>query len=283
MNNIIFLILILIIIIMLILFINKRDKNIENYKGLSKVKEFEDALEKKYTKINKDEKIVTQCDISGVCQEKSYKYHFNSPSAVKLVKDKIETATILQKNVLPIPVFFKQSLLNDDIEDSLKDLKENMKKHKITFPIVLKQIHGTFGIDVFTHIDDDIKAKSTLNTLKNKGYSEVMCEEQIDGACYRIFVFNGNIIDIIKREAPYIIGDGINDVKSLIEMRNKNQLEKKLFKTNNISTHFIESQGYNMNSILPKDKRLIISTVINMHNGANISRVNIDTLPKDNR
>jgi cyanophycin synthetase len=41
--------------------------------------------------------------------------------------------------------------------------------------------------------------------------------------------------------------------------------------------------GYKMDSILPKGKNLIITTVINMHNGANISRVPIDKIPKINQ
>jgi cyanophycin synthetase len=165
---------------------------------------------------------------------------------------------------------------------ALDSLKELMNKNKINYPIVLKQIHGTFGIDVYTHIDNDIKARETLEKLREKGYNEIMCEEQIEGHCYRVFVFNNHIIDVIERSAPYIVGDGVNDVQSLINMRNKRQLEKGLFKTNNVSENYMKTQGYTMNSILPKGTNLMISTVINMHNGANITRIPINKLPKEN-
>lgn len=267
----------------------------EHYKGLSKVNEFEKMLEKKYTKVDTNEKVVTQCTLNSKindinqeveeenCVSKSYKYHFNTPDAVKLVKDKIETSTLLQNARIPVPKFFKFTFKeNMDNVMSIELLKENMKKNKIDYPIVLKQIYGTFGIDVYTHIDNDIKAQETLEKLRGKGYNELMCEEQIEGHCYRIFVFNNHIIDIIERSAPFIVGDGVNDIQSLINMRNKKQLEKGLFKTNNVTESYIKERGYTMTSILPTGTNLIISTVINMHNGANINRIPIDKLPKEN-
>ncbi len=295
-NNMLFIILIFILFILLLLWYKKiKYRNVEHYKGLSKVSEFEKMLEKKYTKVDTNEKIVTQCTLNSKindvgeeveeenCASKSYKYHFNTQDAVKLVKDKIETSTLLQKAGIPVPKFFKFSFTNNmDNIMALETLKREMNKNKIDYPIVLKQIYGTFGIDVFTHIDNDVKAREILEKLREKGYTELMCEEQIEGHCYRIFVFNNHIIDVIERSAPFIVGDGINDIQSLINMRNKAQLEKGLFKTTNISESYIKDQGYSMTSILPKDKNLIISTVINMHNGANIVRIPIDKLPKEN-
>ncbi len=293
-NNMLFIILIFILFIILSLTFKKMYCT-EHYKGLSKVNEFEKMLEKKYTKVDTNEKIVTQCTINSKindvgeevdeenCASKSYKYHFNTQDAVKLVKDKIETSSLLQKAGIPVPKFFKFTFTNNmDNIMALDTLKDQMNKNKIDYPIVLKQIYGTFGIDVFTHIDNDLKAREILEKLREKGYNELMCEEQIEGNCYRIFVFNNHIIDVIERSAPFIVGDGINDIQSLIHMRNKRQLEKGLFKTTNISENYIKEKGYKMNSILPKGTNLIISTVINMHNGANIIRIPIKKIPKEN-
>ncbi len=290
-SNIVFMGLVLLLVIMLYrLYLLFHPMN-EGYRGLSKVSEFEDALERKYTRVDREKKEVSYCikestlgeEGSGeeLCQKMTYKYHFNNPEKVKLVKDKIETSTILQTHGLPIPKFFKLSLSGSGSQIDL--LRSKMREHQIAYPIVLKQIYGTFGIDVYTHIENDEMARRTLQMFVDKGYKEIMCEEQIAGHCYRIFVFNKTIIDVIKREAPYITGDGIHSVEVLIQMRNKKQLEKKLFETKNISHAYIEKAGYKMNSILPKGKNLIISTVINMHNGAQISRVPISEVPKVNQ
>jgi glutathione synthase/RimK-type ligase-like ATP-grasp enzyme len=294
-NNILFIILFFILLILLFHFFKKNNKNVEHYKGLSKVNEFEKMLEKKYTKVDTKEKIVTQCTVNSKidnvgeeveeenCTSKSYKYHFNTQDSVKLVKDKIKTSSLLQNAGIPVPKFFKLTFKEEmDNIMALESLKDLMKKNKIDYPIVLKQIYGTFGIDVYTHIDNDIKAREILEKLREKGYKEIMCEEQIEGNCYRVFVFNNHIIDVIERSPPFIIGDGVNDIQSLINMRNKRQLEKGLFKTTNVTESYIKESGYTMTSILPKGKNLIISTVINMHNGANINRIPINKLPKEN-
>ncbi len=279
------LLLLLFFFILLILFYQfYRSHSYEHYKGLSKVPEFEDALERKYRKIDRNEKKVFYCPGSGSeseCKVRSYRYHFNTPETVQFVKDKVATSERLQLHGLPVPSFFTFTYAEN--QDMLHDLKKSMKREKISYPIVLKQIHGTFGIDVFTHIENDESALKILQLLKDKGYHEIMCEEQVDGDCYRIFVFNKQIMDVICRKAPYVIGDGINSIRSLIDMRNKRQLEQKLFETKNLSENYLQKMGYTLDSIPAKDKKVIISTVINMHNGASISRVPLSSIPKVNQ
>jgi cyanophycin synthetase len=144
----------------------------------------------------------------------------------------------------------------------------------------MKPINGTFGIDVITDIETKEELMDAIKHLKK--YKYVMLEEQIAGDCYRIFVFNNKIIDVIKREKPYIIGDGVHDIRELIEIRNQEQLKIKLLPTKNISEIIIKKQGYNMNDILETDKKVYISNVINMHNGARIYRVHITDIPHKN-
>ena len=305
---------ILLVILLLILFAklavdyyhSSMEKTTEHYVGLSKVDRFVDMLEKKYTKVDREAKTVTQCikkrnyqgsdagrDTYGLpklesedenCQTISYKYHFNREDAIKLVKDKIATSQFLMDAGIPVPKFFKFAFTPtmDNIMAQEKLLSQ-MNEVGITFPIVLKQIYGTFGIDVFTHIKDIEMAGKTLETMREKGYKELMCEEQIEGHCYRVFVFNGEIMDVIQRSAPFVVGDGVNTVRSLIDMRNKKQLEKRLFETKNVTESYIADQGYKMDDILPREKNLIITTVINMHNGADIKRIPIESVPEINR
>ena len=109
-----------------------------------------------------------------------------------------------------------------------------------------------------------------------------MLEEQIAGDCYRIFVFNNSVIDVIKREKPYVIGDGIMSIEKLIKERDRMQLKEKMFPTKNISVLYLKKQGYALIDILPKGEKLYITDIINMHNGARISRVPLNKIPKMN-
>ena len=144
----------------------------------------------------------------------------------------------------------------------------------------MKPINGTFGIDVITDIETTDELADSINTLKK--YKEILLEEQVQGDCYRIFVFNDVVIDIIKREKPYVFGDGKHTIKELIDMRNKEQLKLELIETNNISDLFIKKQGYEMKDVPEIKKKVFISNVINMHNGARIFRIPIESVPQKN-
>jgi hypothetical protein len=43
-----------------------------------------------------------------------------------------------------------------------------------------------------------------------------MLENQVYGNNYRIFIFNNQIMDIVKREQPFIVGDGTKSIRLLI-------------------------------------------------------------------
>lgn len=270
-NYIYYFILISIIFICIFIFINNILKNniTENYQGIN-TNSFYDELDKKNIKYNKENKTI---NING--KDIQYKQHFNSITSVKNAKNKIITSQILSKNNIPIPKFVEIDL-SLNIDDIIKKINNN----HINYPIVMKPINGTFGKDVITDIENKNELEIAIQNLKK--YGNITVEEQIDGDCYRIFVFNNKVLDVIKREKPYIIGDGYNTIKNLIEIRNKENLNMNLLPINNVSELLIKKQGYNFNSIPSYGQKIIISNVINMHNGARISRIPIDNIPKEN-
>ena len=271
---------IILILTLLIIFISLNNilKNftVEKYTGLSTSSLITEMKNNGYI-IDEENKTVKYCKSNdNDCITKSYKKHFNEIDSIKLVKDKFKTSSILIKNGIPVPKFAKI-----DSHDNVKNILDIMNKNKIYFPIVLKPINGTFGIDVITNIDNEEELNESINILKQK-YKELMLEEQISGDCYRIFVFNNKVIDVIKREKQYVIGDGIHSVNELIEERNKEQEKMGLFQTKNVSNLFIMKQGYTLDTILEDKVKVYISNVINMHNGSRISRISLDTIPKKN-
>jgi len=272
--NIIILILIILLIFYYINFLLKK-KFIENYTGIIS-DDFYKELDNNNFIVNKDEKTIKYCN-NEECEIKSYDKHFNTDKAIKLAKDKFSTSSILEKNNIPIPKFIKINLQN---ENNYKVIS-NMKNKNIDFPVVIKPIYGTFGIDVVTDIGNYNELDEYLNKYRVK-YSELLLEEQIDGDCYRIYVFNNKIIDVIKREKPYILGNGRSTIGELINIRNEEQKNMKMFPTKNVSELVLKTQGYKIEDILEKDKKIFITNVINMHNGANISRIDIDSIPQKN-
>jgi glutathione synthase/RimK-type ligase-like ATP-grasp enzyme len=250
--------------------------NVENYTGLVTDNLFENMKKKNYI-IDYENKNVSVCDEKKDCITKSYQKHFNSMEAIQLAKDKSQTSELLEKNNIPVPKY-----LIVKVNENEKMIYQRMNKRKISFPIVLKPINGTFGIDVVTNIDTMYELKNTLEDFKKKEYDSVMLEEQISGDCYRIFVFNNQVIDIIKREKPYIIGNGQNTLEQLINRRNLEQEKIGMFSTKNISHKYLEKQGYRINEIPKANEKIYITDIINMHNGARISRISIDSIPIKN-
>jgi D-alanine-D-alanine ligase-like ATP-grasp enzyme len=152
----------------------------------------------------------------------------------------------------------------------------------IDFPCVLKPVDGMQGKDVNTFIKNKEQFNNILEDLLTK-YDKIMMENQVYGDNYRIFIFNNEIMDVIKREQPFIIGDGIKNVEVLIVEKNNIQKEKKLFPTNNIDYNFIKEQGYDKDTIVEKDKKVFITNTINFHNGANPVRIDLNKIPKKNK
>jgi cyanophycin synthetase len=168
------------------------------------------------------------------------------------------------------------------IREPAKNIMKKIAEKKITFPIVLKPIKGTFGIDVVANIENNFELHEALVKLKTKPYFYMMCEEFVPGDVYRVFVFNGQVIDIIKREQPFIIGDGSLSVDDLIKGKNKEQVRKGLFPTENIAYPYIKKQGYGQNDVVGNYHKVYTSNVINAHNGARIARMNTSNIPSKN-
>jgi len=270
---IIFLLLIFIIFIIL----NKILNINENYTGLNT-----DFFKLNLTKNNyifDENKNITKCDINGQnCITKNFKYHFNTPESVRLVKNKVETSQLLLNNQLPAP---KYNVVN--INNNFNRIVQSNLSKNINYPIIIKPINGTFGIDVYTNIENNEEFNKIINELKNKKkYDYMMVEEYIQGHVYRVFIFNNKVIDVVQRERPFVIGNGNESLSNLINQRNQKLVQDKLFPTKNISSNLIKKQGYTMNSIISNNQIVYISDVINMHNGAILKRIDIQSIPRNN-
>jgi glutathione synthase/RimK-type ligase-like ATP-grasp enzyme len=230
-------------------------------------------LEKDGYDIDTENLVIKKCN-NKKCIEKKYSTkHFNSKESHKLAKNKPESNTIFANNNIPVP---KHIIINDYNKDNF------INNNKIEFPSVLKPVDGMQGIDVNTFIKNIDQFNEILNNLLKK-YDKVMFENQVYGENYRIFIFNNKIMDIVKREQPYVIGDGYKKVLDLIVERNNFQKYNGLFPTTNIDWNYIKEQGYNKDSLVNKNNKVFITNTINFHNGATVLRIDLEKVPKINK
>ena len=225
--------------------------------------------------VDNDKFIIKKCNEVDNCLIKQYETkHFNNIESHNTAKNKSLTNIIFAKNDIPVPQHWI-------INNNNKEYYINYVNINNIFPCVLKPIDGMQGTDVNTFIKSLEQYEIILNSLLQK-YKEVMMENQVYGDNYRIFIFNNKVIDIIKREQPFIIGNGNDNIKKLIDDKNKLQILKKLYATKNLDWNYILEQGYKSNDILENNKIIFITNTINFHNGANPIRVDLTKVPNIN-
>ena len=205
-------------------------------------------------------------------KEISYNKSFNETESVKISKNKLKTSIILDKNNIPVPKFVGITVKN---KDNLKNIVKNLK-----YPLVAKPMLGSLGIGVETDIYDFKSLESIVNMLSTK-YKNIQIEEQVSGSSYRVLIFKDNIIDIVERSKAYLVGDGKSNVTQLIDKINENK--KEAHKIKNVSKRYINNQGYNLDNVIPKNKKLFVSNIINLHNGANLNKVDLKKVPEINK
>lgn len=197
--------------------------------------------------------------------------YFNSNSSHYTAKNKPLTNKILMKNNVPTP---KHIIITKKNKHIFSEASEY-------FPCVLKPVDGMQGKDVYTHIDNQDEFNNILRKLL-KNYDKIMLENLVHGNNYRIFIFNNKVMDIIEREKPYIIGNGKNNVRELINSKNEILESKNLFIVKYLDEKLIKQQGYNMNDIVTNNQKIYITNTVNFHNGANAKRIPINNIPKNN-
>jgi cyanophycin synthetase len=230
-----------------------------------------DTLEKNGYEINVDNYTIKKCN-NNTCNQKNYKsIDFNDEKSHYLSKNKHLSNTIFLKNSIPTPIHVIIDHKNKD---------EYLNK-SIIFPCVLKPIDGMQGTDVYTFIKNKEQFNKILLQLLNK-YDTVLMENQVYGKNYRIFIFNNQVMDVIEREQPYIIGDDKHTIEELINIKNENQLKANLYPIQKIDKELIKEQNCNMNTILHDNQKVYITNTINFHNGANPKRIDLSKVPIEN-
>lgn len=183
--------------------------------------------------------------------------------AVDIASDKLLTKEILYNQYLPVAE-------GGMVRNTLDLL---IKAEKIGYPIVLKPRFGNQGKGVLVNIKNEKEAIKGYEVL-SKNYKDIMIEKNIFGRDYRICVVDGRVVAVSERIPPYVIGDGMKTVKDLIDELNKDTMrgedhEKPLTKVklNDELKTYIGKMGYDLNTIVPKGKKLVLRENANLSTG----------------
>lgn len=183
--------------------------------------------------------------------------------AMDIACDKLLTKEVLVNQCIPVARGGK-------VENALDLI---LKADSIGYPIVIKPRFGNQGKGVFVNIKNEKQALEAYNLL-SKNYEDIMIEKHIIGRDYRACIVDGKVIAVAERIPPFVVGDGVSTVKMLINEMNKDERrgnghEKPLtkIKMNEALLAYISKSGYDLDSVLEKDKKLILLENANLSTG----------------
>lgn len=173
--------------------------------------------------------------------------NFNNLSLYFIIRSKIKTIDLLKKLKYPTTTMIDRKNIN------INDF------------IVAKPIKGTRGKGIYFKYPGK---KLPLNIYNNKNYFFEFFEK---GKNYRIILYNNKVITVFKRIIPFVIGDGINNVLTLVNKENKFRSSK--------NKMIIQKEKENI--IPKKDAKYKVNHLSNYSTGGSLKNVLIDSIPKE--
>jgi cyanophycin synthetase len=146
---------------------------------------------------------------------------------------------ILQASGIPVP---GAKLFDPQKENEIIGYTE---RHA---PVVIKPVKGSnsVGVTVGPQGAEEIREAVAL-ARKNK----LLVERMIRGESYRILIFRGRIVDVLKWVPPYVVGNGRDSLQVLIKLKTDYHLHNNLH-TFHVDSDHLNRQGLEMGYI-PKN------------------------------
>lgn len=185
---------------------------------------------------------------------------------VELAGDKEATKIMLQRIGVPVP---KGEVIRrfESLEGAIADVGG--------FPIVLKPLDGNHGRGITLDIKSLQQAEIAYDRAKAASKDgAVIVEQYCQGKDFRVLVVNGKVVAVAERVPAHVVGDGQSTIAQLVEQTNQdprrgdghdNILTR--IKVDQSSLELLETQGYSLNSVLPRDQICYLKATANLSTG----------------
>ena len=275
----IFILIVIIIIIFLILSLKEKENFV-----IFRSRKMRNIYKKEGIKLNRNDHSIIQCKKKNAkitCQKIFFKHPFPHTNAIESIKttiNKARNSKFLKENNIPVPRFLL--LVNPINEERLFRLHSS---YKLRYPLVVKPVNGSKGRDVYLNINNFNKLFKTVKIVQNNNNNRAMIEEQTPGDNFRVLVVNNKVLDVVRRDLPYVVGDGKLSLIELIFSRNKKRISQKKYPTSVINLKLIYDQGnYTKKSIIPNGKKIYIASLASGHNGCDVKRIPLSKVHPQN-
>lgn len=195
--------------------------------------------------------------------------------AVDIACDKEETKMLLEAAEIPVP--------RGTVVRTEEGVKEAIEKYG--YPLVIKPIDGNHGKGNTTNINSWEQAVKAFAAAKEYSRS-VIVEKFITGYDFRCLVINYKFIGAALRTPASVVGDGVHDIKWLIEEINKDPRrgyghEKVLTQItiDQFTQKMLDDAGITLEHIPPKGERILLKPTANLSTGGTSTDVTDEVHP----
>ena len=217
--------------------------------------------------IDRNENFISlECDGRKEYVKQATKTSKDSYISVLIMENKSVTKKVLRDNNLKVPDGFEFHSINEALE--------NLDKF-INKPIVIKPKSTNFGIgiSIFSEGSDKDDIMQALNIAFSND-NTVLIEEYIKGMEFRFLVIGDEVRGILQRVPANVKGDGIHNIKELVEEKNKDSLRGYKYRTplekislGDIEKTFLKLQNKNFEYIPEKDEIVYLRENSNISTG----------------
>ena len=165
---------------------------------------------------------VVRCEKDG---KELYFYNLNTalnPSyAVQVNEDKIWTNNILHQSHIQIPDTYPLKINRPEdvvIDDTLRKMLESYER------LVVKSATANYSNNVLVNAGDEEGLLRAIHHVyqNSGGQPDIIVQQMVFGQEYRFLVLNKKVIAVAYRRPPYIVGDGVSTIRTLISKKNNN-------------------------------------------------------------
>ncbi len=212
----------------------------------------------------------------GARQRRIQAAEVDSTSAVAeaIAQDKDLTKLLLRSAGVPVPLGRPVS----DVDDAWAAAQE------IGMPVVVKPQDGNQGKGVSVNV---LSRDQLANAYQAAAvYGEVMVEKFLPGSDFRLLVVGDKLVAAARRDPPQVIGDGVHNVRELVNMVNADprrgeghstSLTK--IKFDDIAVGRLAMQNLVPESVPAKGQRVILRNNANLSTGGTATDVTDDVHP----
>jgi len=114
-------------------------------------------------------------------------------------------------------------------------------------------------------------------------------EQYLQGHNYRVVVANGQIMSVLERYAPFVVGDGTSTIEQLIDVENKTRDEMSLYpcmsplQKGQQTTSFLKKSGYTLQTVPAENENVTLFYRISLAPGGVVEVINKARLPESNQ